>query len=359
MKIVRIPLSKVPPRYADSLLKYKNTSVDRWVDYLYEWGITTPIRVTHSGVLIEPPGLVEALRQMQSAGKQPPYGVTVEDGGEWTVPISIVNIPEAEMYDMCALAMAGGVDHAFSGGATDSSIIDVILAHDMPYVIAPAIGVATTDLELIREVLAKPDVEPEQEDYGIPQLDAALQGNVSDLALPVRWGRRKRTDVNPGMFHFYTSDEKFTRLISAPEDVPATGAAAAAECNFSLQTDSPTAIVLYKTYQKRTIARAWQSTGMRVFVDMNVPAAHIATNLIGVPAGWTAYINRAYATNPSHLTLAYNAARAHAEGAEIIYVVYGGGKSISALSAERGWHWIAEESNEVRGRHYEVVPEHG
>jgi hypothetical protein len=46
-------------------------------------GITSPVHVSFDGALLEPPGVVEALRHMRASGMDAPNGVKVSDDGQW------------------------------------------------------------------------------------------------------------------------------------------------------------------------------------------------------------------------------------------------------------------------------------
>jgi hypothetical protein len=101
------------------------------------------------------------------------------------------------------------------------------------------------------------------------------------------------------------------------------------------------ALVLHHVYQKRFIARRWQEAGIRVFVDLNVDREFFDLNLYGVPSGWRAYAVRAYARDLGHVEQAFAVACQQ----------HGGGKQARDLCQARGWHWLNEDADRVRGRY--------
>jgi hypothetical protein len=100
-------------------------------------------------------------------------------------------------------------------------------------------------------------------------------------------------------------------------------------------------------YRKRWLARYAQSYGIRVFVDLNVEREFFDIALLGVPQGWTAYANRAYHDDLTHLEDAYTLACEHAQ-TDIVYVVIGGRKEAKEMCNARGWLWVAEDSARAR-----------
>lgn len=136
--------------------------------------------------------------------------------------------------------------------------------------------------------------------------------------------------------------------------LPASGCAAAAEINFTIHEQTPAALVLHRIYQKRALSRRWQECGIPLLVDMNIPAKWFGLNLLGVPHGWRAYINRAYSSDIKHLLDAHEAASERANG-PIFYVVYGGGAKVRELCLKRGWFWIQDDNDRARGRSGETA----
>ena len=55
---------------------------------------------------------------------------------------------------------------------------------------------------------------PSNNEYGIPELDFSLQGEVTDNWQ--KWGDTARTKQHQGAYHFYTEDYKFEALWKYP-----------------------------------------------------------------------------------------------------------------------------------------------
>lgn len=190
---------------------------------------------------------------------------------------------------------------------------------------------------------------PAEAEYGIPllRLDMQAQGLVPPFA---RWGRERRKSRMRGTWHFYTDDAKFSRLWGRPQDVLTSACAALVEPNWSVSEDTPRAVALWATYRKRWLARTWQEHGVRILVDLYVAGRHACDNLLGVPSGWRAYATRGSSRSVLDLLEEVELAEIHAAGAPINLVVYGGAQPIRELCEARGWLWMPEEADVVRGR---------
>lgn len=186
-------------------------------------------------------------------------------------------------------------------------------------------------------------IYPSNNPEGIPTLRLDRQADVLDAPF-VRWGQNCRKSRMRGCFHFYTGDERFSRLWSRPQDLVNSACVAAVEPNFSVHAQAPHAIALYQTYRKRWLARLWQDQGIRIWVDLHVAAEHRYTNLLGVPWGWRAYATRGTGHD---LKVEYELARRRA-GATPLFLVYGGGQDVAELARREGWLWMPEEATEVR-----------
>lgn len=175
-------------------------------------------------------------------------------------------------------------------------------------------------------------------------LDLELQAAHLDAPL-VRWGRERRKSRMTGTWHFYTADYRFEGLWLRPEGVVNSGCSAAAEPNFSVEPQTPRAVALWQVFRKRWLGRFWQDHGVRLWVDLNVAPEHADLAFLGVPRGWRSYCTRGSASTEAE----HERAREHA-GQEPRFVVYGGGRASRELARSRGWVWIPEESDAVRGR---------
>lgn len=151
-----------------------------------------------------------------------------------------------------------------------------------------------------------------------------------------------------GTWHFYTDDYRFTALLNDPSPVVETGCVTAVEPNFSIHQQTPVAVGLFRIYQKRWIARYWQSKGIRIFVDLNVAPKFLDLNLLGVPEGWRAYATRGYNAKVGHTIEEHEAACQRAGTESVLFVVYGGGEDVQQLCADRGFIWIPEHYDRVK-----------
>jgi hypothetical protein len=176
---------------------------------------------------------------------------------------------------------------------------------------------------------------PTDNDFGIPVLDLRYEAVFVDL--PVRtWGSTSRNQKMPGTWHFYTDDYRFSALWTDPSPLINSLCVAAVECNFTTSEQMPAAVAIYRTYQKRWLARFWQAHGVRVFVDLNVAPEWYDLNLQGVPRGWRAYMTRGYADRLDSLDNEYCLACERAGTEDILFAVYGGGKPVAEWCRSRG-----------------------
>lgn len=191
---------------------------------------------------------------------------------------------------------------------------------------------------------------PTDNEWGVPLLDITMQADALDMPVE-RWGKVSRKSKMSGTYHFYTEDYKFDALWDDPTDVVNSRCVNVIEPNFSTDTNMPRAVALWGIYRKRWLSRYWQSRGIRIIVDLHVSASLLDMALMGVPASWSTYCNRGYGTDIEHLDTAYQIALAHA-GKPILYIVYGGGKAVSALCKKRGWVYVMEDAHKTEGRDY-------
>lgn len=182
--------------------------------------------------------------------------------------------------------------------------------------------------------------------YDIPTLLSQRQANGLD-APAVTWGSVSRKVKMRGTWHFYTDDYRFTALFNDPSPVVETGCVAAVEPNVSITQQMPTAVALFRLYQKRWIARYWQSHDIDIIVDLNVAPKFTTINLLGVPRGWRAYATRGYNRRVEHTQNEYDTAVQHAETGNILFAVFGGGSIVQQACIDNGWTWIPEHWDRV------------
>lgn len=163
---------------------------------------------------------------------------------------------------------------------------------------------------------------PSNNVYDIPCLLPELQPEHIELPC-VAWGSRARGEVATG-WHFYVDDYRFNALLKDPSTLPL--CTYATEPNISIFDNTPRAVALREIHRKRWIARYWQSCGIQIIVDLNVPYRFGLDNLYGVPKGWRAFSTRAYANNILALEREYEIAHTTASPKTPLLLVTGGGK---------------------------------
>jgi Domain of unknown function (DUF4417) len=191
---------------------------------------------------------------------------------------------------------------------------------------------------------------PSDNAWGVPTLDSGMQ--ATRLGDPIlKWGSvaRHSTRIPGGTWHFYTDDYKFDALWKDPTPVVNSRCESAAEINFSSKPGDPRAIVLWSVYQKRWLARYWQSVGIGIFVDLNMDLPFWELNMLGVPKGWRSYIQRGYSMREYDVECLDELARRaeqHAGTSDIVMWVYGGGQRVREIAKQRGWLWSPEHRDQ-------------
>lgn len=191
---------------------------------------------------------------------------------------------------------------------------------------------------------------PSDNYWGVPVLRLDLQCDRVDLPF-ARWGRERRKSRMRGTWHFYTDDSRFSRLWHRPTDLINSGCVSTVEPNWSVTPETTRAEALWQTFRKRTLARLWQDVGgVRILADLNVADRHADLNLLGIPAGWRSYCTRGSVARLDALEAELHAARTRAGTAEVLFVVYGGGRAVESWCLKHAAMWFPEEASEVRGR---------
>lgn len=186
---------------------------------------------------------------------------------------------------------------------------------------------------------------------GIPTLDIKMQAQY--ITLPFYgWGsrRRKGNACSGGTYHFYVDDYRFNRLWKYPDDLVHSNCIAAVEPNYTVSLTSPRAYVEWCVYRKRWLARYWQSRGVRIWVDLNVPTEFSDLTFAGVPVDWRAYITRGYVDRIEATYNEFESACEHHGNDDILFVVYGGTRKVREYCMGRGWQWIPEQQDVERGK---------
>ena len=205
------------------------------------------------------------------------------------------------------------------------------------------------DLRLENDI---PDIIfPTDNEWGIPLLDYHKQADF--LVMPFMcWGSCKRsTDLNGGTYHFYVDDYRFNALWKYPQAVYYSRCGYAVEPNYTVSLTSPLAYVEWCVYRKRWLARFWQSKGIRIWVDLNIPTEFQHLTFAGVPREWRAFMTRGYEERFEATSLEYQSAIKHHGSDDILFVVYGGGKRVKEDCRRNGWQWIPEHRDIIKGRY--------
>jgi hypothetical protein len=170
---------------------------------------------------------------------------------------------------------------------------------------------------------------PTDNEWEIPSLDASLQ--VERCTLPLlAWGSAGRRHKAAGAWHFFCDDYRFSTVWKNPYQVVDTAPNWVCEVNASLADDDVAAVALWTIYRKRWISAFWQSHGVPIAVDLNVPPRFQPLNLLGVPSGWKAFATRGKANELAVLESEYRLAEKHAGGVPL-FVVLGGGEAVAAV----------------------------
>lgn len=299
-------------------------------------------------------GRTKALADMKRGNEEPPFGVQVDDDGEWIVPcISLDHLSEQQAKTFAInenLANARGewdkrqLQKLFKQGVVDKKETGFT-----PKQLRRIMAKKKAPVQVVRRS-AVGDVPdsffPSEPQYDIPLLDLNMQADYVDRPF-IKWGTLARSEQHAGTVHFYTDDYKFDALWKNPLKLVDTECVIAVEPNFTTHSQLPKALMIFRTYQKRYMARLWQSKGVGVLVDLNVGSMWRELNLLGVPRGWGSYCTRALVGQESLLAEEHELATLHSEGNLHLFVVYGGNADTKAFCAEQGWIWVPEYQNVV------------
>lgn len=197
----------------------------------------------------------------------------------------------------------------------------------------------------------------------IPTLLLERQPAGLDLPL-VGWGTLKRSSKNRGTYHFYVDDYRFRTVWDDPKKLLDTGVCGVIEPNFSIYHQTPYPVALNAIYQKRWLARYWQSQGVNVWVDLNVAEEYSLLNLQGVPRGWRAYATRGQTDYLDDVEREYERAREHC-GSQPLFLVYGGGRYVADfckarehlgyLHSQEYRTWLREQRRSKSSRQLQLV----
>lgn len=168
---------------------------------------------------------------------------------------------------------------------------------------------------------------PTDNKYHIPVLLPDLEAELVDFPFSA-WGSISRTSTMKGTWHFYVDDYRFSALWGKADMVPETNCVSAVEVNYTISDQMPFPVALYRIYQKRWLARYWQSKGIRIIVDLNVARPYKLLNMLGVPQGWKTFATRGYNERLDDLEMELEIAQEIAGTDNITFLVYGGGQAV-------------------------------
>jgi hypothetical protein len=189
-------------------------------------------------------------------------------------------------------------------------------------------------------------------EFDIPTLDINKQSDCCEAPF-IKWGvRSRKNNYQSGTIHFYTDDYKFSGLWRNPIKIIETNVTTVVETDYSSNNETPRAVFLKSLYKKRWLSRYWQKHGIFIMVNLNVTPRFATDNLIGVPHGWSAYCTRWYPDAPEYIDYQYRLAKEHAKSEDILFVVYGGGKSGKEYANEIKQPWIIDQAHEMRIKYY-------
>jgi len=168
---------------------------------------------------------------------------------------------------------------------------------------------------------------PTDNKYDIPVLLLEMEARLIDFPFQA-WGSIKRTSTNKGTWHFYVDDYRFSALWDKANMIPETKCVSVVEVNYTISNQMPYPVALYRIYQKRWLARYWQSEGIRIIADLNVASPYREMNLLGIPDGWKTYATRGYNDRLDELETEIELAVKKAGTKNITFLVYGGGSAV-------------------------------
>lgn len=192
---------------------------------------------------------------------------------------------------------------------------------------------------------------PSLNEYGIPELLLTHQSPCVDL--PFTPFRKMATSRIKGTLHFYVDDYRFaSALWGKPWMFNEHFGKITSMCepNYSHSLDTPKAVIIHQTFQKRWLGRYWQQYGFKIIVDLCIVPEWLNIATLGVPNGWSAFSTRIYGDRPNWAHEQFKKACDIAGHNQPLFLCYGGGRTSRAIALENGWMWIADDSDRARGR---------
>lgn len=260
-------------------------------------GMRSPITVSKlSGYVVRGHGRLEACKAL----KMPKVPVDFQDyeseAEEMADLMADNRIPELSELDLSAAwKNIGSIAEDFKLedlGFKKSEFKDVNLQAllDAPMDDALAEALAPPKEAVVTETKWKPCALPTSSKWGIP--DMRLDMIPEDFDVAGVWASREQAvepgllflwhsnkfpeDCKGGVCAFYTDDFRFENIcrehkatVEAAELLMSRNFAAAISPNWSLWRNMPHAVMVYRTYCVRYVARYWQEMGLKVIPDIN------------------------------------------------------------------------------------------
>jgi len=260
-------------------------------------GMRSPITVSKlSGYVVRGHGRLEACKALGMAEVPVDFQDYESESEEMADLMADNRIPElAELDAAKAWANLGDIAGDFKLedlGFMKSEFKDVNLQAmlEAPLDDALAQAIAPPKEAAVTKTTWQPVALPSTNKWGIPDMrldmipsDFEVSGircNREDEIKPgmmFLWGSNAfPEDCKQGVCAFYVDDFRFERIcrhhedtVSAAETIMARNFAAAVSPNWSLWRNMPLAVMVYRTYCVRYVARYWQEMGLKVIPDIN------------------------------------------------------------------------------------------
>lgn len=260
-------------------------------------GVRAPVVVSNlSGYITKGHGRFEACQALKMAEVPVDYQDYASEDEEIADMMADNRLAELSELDLqTAWKNIGNIADEFKMedlGFLKSEFKDVNLQAllDAPMDDALAAAIAPPKTAEITETKWKPTTLPTSSKWGIPDMRLEMIPDDFDVAgiwasreqaitpgLLYLWGANKfPEDTKGGVCAFYVDDYRFEGIcrkheetVAAAEKIMSCKFAAAISPNWSLWRNMPHAVMVYRTYCVRYVARYWQEMGLKVIPDIN------------------------------------------------------------------------------------------
>ncbi|MBQ6140797.1 MAG: DUF4417 domain-containing protein [Kiritimatiellae bacterium] len=260
-------------------------------------GIRSPITVSKlSGYVVRGHGRLEACKALKMPRVPVDFQDYADEAEEMADLMADNRIPELAELDLSAAwKNLGSIADEFKLedlGFLKSEFKDVNLQAliDAPFDDALAESIAPPKVAEVTKTTWAPVALPSSSRWGIPDMRLDMIPDDFDVVgvwcnreqavepgLLYLWGtNRFPEDCKGGLCAFYVDDARFEGIcrkhedtVAAAEKLMACKFAAAVSPNWSLWRNMPHAVMVYRTYCVRYVARYWQEMGLKVVPDIN------------------------------------------------------------------------------------------